>query len=52
MVQWLGLCPPSAGVLGSIPGQGTRSHMIQLRIHMQKKKKNSHAITKDPKYHN
>ena len=24
MVQWLRLCPPSAGVMGSIPGQGTK----------------------------
>ena len=31
MVQWLRLCTPSAGGLGSIPGQGTRSHMPQLR---------------------
>ena len=27
-VQWLRLCPSSAGGLGSIPGQGTRSHML------------------------
>ena len=25
------LCPPSAGGLGSILGQGTRSHMQQLK---------------------
>ena len=31
MVQWLRLCAPSAGGLGSIPGQGTRSHRPQLR---------------------
>ena len=29
-VQWLRLCTPNAGGLGSIPGQGTRSHMLQL----------------------
>ena len=34
VVQWLRLCAPNAGVLGSIPGQGTRSHM--------------HAATKSP----
>ena len=34
VVQWLRLCAPSAGGLGSIPGQGTRSHMPQLRIRM------------------
>ena len=31
MVQWLGLHAPNAGDLVSIPGQGTRSHMLQLR---------------------
>ena len=34
MVQWLRLRAPNAGSLGSIPGQGTRSHMLQLRICM------------------
>ena len=29
VVQWLRLCAPKAGGLGSIPGQGTRSHMRQ-----------------------
>ena len=32
MVQWLSLCTPSAGGSGSVPGQGTRSHMLQLKI--------------------
>ncbi|TEA31938.1 hypothetical protein DBR06_SOUSAS8310193, partial [Sousa chinensis] len=27
VVQWVGLCAPNAGGPGSIPGQGTRSHM-------------------------
>ena len=31
MVQWLRLHAPNARGLGSIPGQGTRSHMPQLR---------------------
>jgi len=31
MVQWLRLQAPNAGGQGSIPGQGTRSHMLQLR---------------------
>ena len=31
MVQWLRLITPSAGGPGSIPGQGTRSQMPQLR---------------------
>ena len=34
VVPWLILCAPNAGGLGLSPGQGTRSHMPQLRIHM------------------
>ena len=34
VAQRLRLCTPEAGGLGSIPGQGTRSHMQQLRLHM------------------
>ena len=34
MVQWLRLLAPNAGGPGSIPGQGTRSHMLQLRVRM------------------
>ena len=34
MVQWLRLGAPHAGGMGSIPGQGTRSHMLQLRVRM------------------
>ena len=30
VVQWLGLCAPSSGGLGSIPGQETRPQMVQL----------------------
>ena len=29
VVQWLGPYRPSAGGPGLIPGQGTRSHMLQ-----------------------
>ena len=32
VVQWLSLCAPNAGGLASIPGQGTRSHITQLKI--------------------
>ena len=32
VVRWLRLCTPSAGGWGSIPGQGTRSHVPQLRL--------------------
>ena len=31
VVQWLRLHAPNVGGLGSIPGQGTRSHMLQTR---------------------
>ena len=40
MVQWLRLQAPSAEGLGSIPGQGTRSHMPQLRVCVQQFLKN------------
>ena len=33
-VQWLRLHTSNAGGPGSIPGQGTRSHMPQLRVRM------------------
>ena len=36
--QWLRLHAPYAGGLGSIPGQGTRSHMLH--------------VTKDPTHRN
>ena len=32
VVQWLRLCALNAGGMGSIAGQGTRSHMPQLKI--------------------
>ena len=31
VVQWLRLQAPNAGGLSSVPGQGTRSLMLQLR---------------------
>ena len=34
MVQWLRLHAPNAGRPSSIPGQGTRSYMPQLRVCM------------------
>ena len=34
VVQQLRLCAPNAGGPGLIPGQGTRSHMLQLRPRM------------------
>ena len=36
MVQWLRLRAPKAGCPSPIPGQGTRSHMLQLRVQMPK----------------
>ena len=38
MVQWPRLRAPNAGVPGSIPGQGTRSHVPQLRVLMSQLK--------------
>ena len=35
VVQWLRLCAPNAGGLGSIPGQGTRSHMQSSHVAMK-----------------
>ena len=32
VVQWLRFRAPNAGDPGSIPGQGNRSHMLQLKI--------------------
>ena len=34
VVQWLWFQAPNAGGPGLIPGQGTRSHMLQLRVLM------------------
>ena len=34
MVQWLRLHAPNTEGPGSIPGQGTRARMPQLRAHM------------------
>ena len=38
VVQWLRLLAPSAGCSGSIPGQGTRFHMPQLRVLMPQRR--------------
>ena len=46
MVQWLRLCPPNAGGLGSIPGQGTRSQILQLKILHAAAKTQSNQINK------
>ena len=36
VVQYVRLCTSKAGGLGSIPGQRTSSHMLQLRVCMPK----------------
>ncbi|TEA24051.1 hypothetical protein DBR06_SOUSAS13910010, partial [Sousa chinensis] len=41
VAQWIRLHTPNAGGWGSIPGQGTRSHMHTTN-------KSSHAATKEP----
>ena len=41
VAQWLRLCAPNAGGPGSIPGQGTRSHMHAAT-------KSLHATNKEP----
>ena len=48
LIQWLRLWASSAGGLGSIPGQGARSHMPQLRVHMLQLKL-PHVATKAAK---
>ena len=44
-IQWLRLYAPNARGLGLITGQGTRSHMLQLRVYMLHLN-SPHAITK------
>ena len=44
VVQWLRLHAPNAGGLGSISGQGTRTHVPEV--------KTLHAATKNPTCHN
>ena len=33
VAQWMRLHTPNAAGPGSFPGQGTRSHMLQPRVH-------------------
>ena len=46
-VQWLRLHVPNAGGLGLISGQGTRSHMLQLRVHMLQQKLQPNKLKKE-----
>ena len=50
MVQGLRLPTPSTGGLGSISGQGTRSHMPPLRVGMLRLKIPFVATKKDRSY--
>ena len=45
VVKWLSLHAPNAGGLGSIPGQGTRSHRPQLRVCRLQLKNPDAAVT-------
>ena len=47
MVQGLRLHAPNAGGLGLISGQGTRSHMLQLRVHMLQQKLQPNKLKKE-----
>ena len=44
VVQWLRVFAPNAGHPGSIPGQGTRSYMLQLEVWHNQINKNKHLI--------
>ena len=48
VVQGLRLHAPNTGSLGSILGQGTRSHMPQPRVHMPQLKKDLARCNQDP----
>ena len=52
VVQWIRLCAPSAGGPGSIPGQGTRSHMHAATKSSHATTKERHAATKELASHN
>ena len=52
VVQWLRLCVPKAGGPGAIRGQGTGSHMLELRVCMLPPKIVHAAVkTEDVKCH-
>ena len=45
VVQWLRLHVTNTGDPGSIPGQKTRSHLLQMRVHVPQLK-SPHTATK------
>ena len=51
VVWWLGLCAPNAGGLGSIPGEGIRPHMPQLKILHATMKTQDRQINKNKYFH-
>ena len=48
VVQWLRPRAPNAGGPGSIPAQGTRSHMHAITKSSHAATKSLHAATKEP----
>ena len=53
MVQWLRLCTPNAVGPGLIPRQGTKSQMLQVRVHREQLKIPEATMKiEDPKCHN
>ena len=52
VIQWLRHCTPNAGGPSLVHGQGTRSHMTQLRVCMlQLKSPNATMKSEDPMCH-
>ena len=51
MVQFLRLHTPKTEGPGLIPGQGTRSHMLQLKFSNATTEKKSHVFHKDQRSH-
>ena len=49
VAQWLRRCAPSAGGLGSIPGPGTRPHMLQLKYPLSSQINNNNKKLKKKK---
>ena len=52
VAQWIRLCASNAGGPGSIPGQGTRSHMHAATKSLRATTKSSQAATKESMCHN
>ena len=48
VAQWLRLLAPNAGGPGSIPDQGTRSHVPHLRVRMPQRRPRSYMLQLSP----